>query len=197
MSNSSVKCLTFSAILVALGILIPMVMPVKVVIGPASFTLASHVPTFLAMFISPQVAVIVALGTAFGFFLTTPVIIAFRALSHVIFAYLGAVYLQKHPNIVMNRKQFFMFNAVIGVIHAVVELAVVSVFFFAGNMSAATYEHSFLYVVVGLIGVGGFIHSMIDYSIAFYLGKTLSKQFDFPVFTQAKSKEKELSSITF
>ena len=34
MSNSSVKRLTFSAILVALGILIPMVMPVKVVIGP-------------------------------------------------------------------------------------------------------------------------------------------------------------------
>lgn len=49
MKNNSVKHLTISALLIGLGILIPMVMP-KIVIGPASFTLASHVPVFIAMF---------------------------------------------------------------------------------------------------------------------------------------------------
>ncbi len=44
-----------------------MVMP-KIMIPPASFTLASHVPLFIAMFFTPGVAVAVALGTTFGFF---------------------------------------------------------------------------------------------------------------------------------
>ena len=39
----------------------------KIVIGPASFTLASHVPLFVAMFFSPGMAIAVALGTTFGF----------------------------------------------------------------------------------------------------------------------------------
>ena len=43
-----------------------MVMP-RITIGPASFTLASHVPVFIAMFISPVVAIAVSLGTGFGF----------------------------------------------------------------------------------------------------------------------------------
>ena len=67
--QSQTKSLAFSAILVAFGILIPMVMPIKVVIGPASFTLASHVPVFMAMFIAPQVTFMVALGTSLGFLL--------------------------------------------------------------------------------------------------------------------------------
>lgn len=54
MKNHSIRNLTISALLIGLGILIPMVMP-KIVIGPASFTLASHVPVFIAMFFSPLV----------------------------------------------------------------------------------------------------------------------------------------------
>lgn len=46
MKNHSIRNLTISALLIGLGILIPMVMP-KIVIGPASFTLASHVPCLL------------------------------------------------------------------------------------------------------------------------------------------------------
>lgn len=52
-SQRVAKVLSLSAILTALGILIPLVMPAKIVIGPASYTLASHVPILLAMFISP------------------------------------------------------------------------------------------------------------------------------------------------
>lgn len=66
MKTNSVKRLTISALLIAMGIIIPMVMP-RITIGPASFTLASHVPVFIAMFISPVVAIAVSLGTGFVF----------------------------------------------------------------------------------------------------------------------------------
>ena len=60
--KNNIQNLTYAAILAAFGVLIPMVMPAKIIIGPASYTLASHVPVFLAMFISPSVAIFVALG---------------------------------------------------------------------------------------------------------------------------------------
>lgn len=63
------RTLTIASLLVAIGILIPMISPIKILMGPASFTLASHVATFIAMFISPFVAVTVAFGTAVGFLL--------------------------------------------------------------------------------------------------------------------------------
>lgn len=190
--NQHLRHLTLTAILIALGILIPMVMPVKIIIGPASFTLASHVPVFIAMFISPAAAVAVALGTAFGFFLTFPFIIAFRALSHVVFALIGAIILQKRPQIVLSNYRFQFFNVFIGIIHVIVEVAVVSVFYFGGSMSAASYESGFIVTVLLLIGFGGFIHSMIDFTIAFWLSKQLSKQFSLPVFDAAK-KVKQLT----
>ena len=109
MKTNSVRKLTISALLIGMGVLIPMIMP-KIVIPPASFTLASHVPLFIAMFFSPGVAVAVALGTTFGFFLTTPVIIALRALSHLVFALIGAWYLQKKPGIVLKDGQFTLMN---------------------------------------------------------------------------------------
>ena len=106
MKTNSVKRLTISALLIAMGIIIPMVMP-RITIGPASFTLASHVPVFIAMFISPVVAIAVSLGTGFGFFLSATPIIALRALSHLIFAVIGAVILQKHPEILINKEGKF------------------------------------------------------------------------------------------
>ncbi|BBC76308.1 Substrate-specific component NiaX niacin ECFtransporter [Lactococcus cremoris] len=42
--KAKVRNLIIAAMLTALGILIPMMMPVKLIIGPASFTLAAHVP---------------------------------------------------------------------------------------------------------------------------------------------------------
>ena len=41
--------ITLTALLTALAIVIPMVMPAKIIIPPASYTLASHVPIFLAI----------------------------------------------------------------------------------------------------------------------------------------------------
>lgn len=193
MKTNSVKRLTISALLIAKGIIIPMVMP-RITIGPASFTLASHVPVFIAMFISPVVAIAVSLGTGFGFFLSATPIIALRALSHLIFAVIGAVILQKHPEILINKEGKFtllngklqLFNVGIGVIHSAAELVVVSVFYTMGNLPGTYYTAGFMYSIFLLMGVGGLIHSLVDFSIAYFLASTLSKHVDIPTFTEAK-----------
>ena len=193
MKTNSVKRLTISALLIAMGIIIPMVMP-RITIGPASFTLASHVPVFIAMFISPVVAIAVSLGTGFGFFLSATPIIALRALSHLIFAVIGAVILQKHPEILINKEGKFtllngklqLFNVGIGVIHSAADLVVVSVFYTMGNLPGTYYTAGFMYSIFLLMGVGGLIHSLVDFSIAYFLASTLSKHVDIPTFTEAK-----------
>lgn len=191
-TKSSVRHLTIAALLIALGIIIPMVMP-KIVIGPASFTLASHVPLFIAMFFSPGIAIAVALGTAFGFFVSLPIVVALRALSHLVFAVLGALYLQKNPGILTINGRFSLlnwkfqsYNFILGLIHSAMEMIVVSIFFFSGNMGEAYYTQGFFYTVFILLGVGGLIHSLVDYSIAYFVANLLAKQVDIPVFTQAK-----------
>ncbi|EOL47784.1 hypothetical protein [Enterococcus caccae] len=195
MKKNSVRHLTIAALLVAMGIIIPMVMP-RIVIGPASFTLASHVPLFLAMFFSPGIAVAVSLGTGFGFFLSATPIIAIRALSHLLFALIGAFYLQKHPTIVLTKNKlvlfngrFQLFNFGIGLIHSAAELAVVSVFYTMGNMPETYYAQGYMHSIFLLMGIGGLIHSLIDYNIAYFVANALSKQFDIPVFSQAKKLE--------
>lgn len=201
-TKQSVHRLTIAALLIALGIMIPMVMPVKVAIGPASFTLASHVPVFIAMFISPGVAVAVALGTAYGFFVTMPIVVAMRALSHLIFAIIGAFYLQKHPGILISNRGFSLlnwkfqgFNAIIGILHAAAEMLVVSMFFFAGNMTDVYYTQGYFYTIFILVGIGGLIHSLVDYSIAYFIAEMLSKYIDIPAFTNAKKELKEMKEL--
>lgn len=188
MKTTKVRQLTISALLIAMGILIPMVMP-KIVIGPASFTLASHVPLMIAMFFSPGMAVAVALGTAFGFLMTTPFIIAMRALSHLVFAVLGAVYLKKHPEIVLHKGAFQVYNLVIALIHTLIEVAVVWLFFATGNAAGTTVDGNFYVFLFGLMGVGGMVHSFVDYNLALLVVTTISKGVAIPVFQKAQLKQ--------
>ena len=99
MTKNKLYHMVLAGILCAIGIVVPMFMP-RIVLGPMSFTLASHVAVFLGMFISPAVAVAVCIGTTIGFFLTTPAIIALRAASHIVFAFIGAAYLKRNPDII-------------------------------------------------------------------------------------------------
>ena len=100
-SKTNTFQLALAGMLIAIGIVIPMFSPIKIIIEPASFTLASHVPVFIAMFISPMMAAAVALGTTLGFLLGGfPLTVVLRALTHVIFATIGAWYLRAgahHP----------------------------------------------------------------------------------------------------
>lgn len=169
MRRNQTKSLAFTAILLAFGILIPMVMPVKVVIGPASFTLASHVPVFMAMFISPQVAVLVALGTSLGFLLAGfPIVIVLRAVSHLLFAVVGAVLVQKRPSLLEKPLSTFFLALFLNFLHGLVEFIVVLVLT-AGAHTGAAYVWS----LVGLIGFGSLVHGCIDFYIAYYLWKFL------------------------
>lgn len=186
---SNVKKLTYSAVLVALGVIIPMVMPIKIMVPPVSFTLASHVPIFLSMFISPGAAVAVAIGTGVGFMMTAPFTIALRAFSHIIFAVAGAYLLQQRPEILSSKKKNTLFNLGIGALHSIVEMAVVFALFMTKSIPNAEYTTAYLVNMMLILGVGGLIHSMVDYYIAFYVAQRTINIFSFPAFlrvTKAK-----------
>ena len=125
MKSKNINQLVLAGVLCGIGIVVPMLMP-KIVIGPMSFTLASHVAIFIAMFISPKLAAVVCLGTTLGFLMTTPVIIALRAASHICFALLGAVLIRKIPEIIEKPLPSTVFNGGLAFVHALAEVAVVS-----------------------------------------------------------------------
>ena len=57
-TRKKTQFMTMTALLTAIAILIPIVMPFKIVIPPASYTLGSHIAIFIAMFLSPLMAVL-------------------------------------------------------------------------------------------------------------------------------------------
>lgn len=175
MNGKNVLQMVVAGVLCAVAMVVPMFMP-KIVLGPMSFTLASHVPVFLAMFISPVLAVAVSIGATAGFFMTTPLIIALRALSHLVFAVMGAWILQHYPRIVSNKWYLAGLSILLAFVHAVSEVLVVTPFFLGGmgfntNQLAQGYAVS----VIGLVGGGTFIHSLVDFSLAYLLWRAINK----------------------
>ncbi|HEM3633361.1 TPA: hypothetical protein U1C38_001196 [Streptococcus suis] len=167
-SKNSVKQLSISAILTAFAILVPLMMPIKIIIGPASYTLASHIPLFIAMFISPATAIFVALGSSLGFFLAGfPIVIVFRALTHLFFLTLGAVLVKRFP-ILMDSKRFLLLGIGLNLLHGLGEYIVVMVLT-SGEQTSAIYWITML----GLVGVGSAIHGLLDFSLAYYFWKML------------------------
>ncbi len=174
MGNKNNFLLVLGGLLCAVGIVVPMFMP-KIVLGPMSFTLASHVAIFLAMFISPKLAVMVCIGTTIGFFLTTPLIIALRAASHIVFAVIGAIIIKRNQKCLDVLFYIISLNVILAIIHAVAEVAVVSPFFFAGIMfSPEQLSGGYITSVLVLVGGGTFIHSLVDFMLALCIWKPLS-----------------------
>ena len=173
-TKTKVQNMTMAGLLCGIGFLIPMVSPIKIPIGPfGSFTLASHVAIFIAMFLSPVTALCVALGTTLGFFYSSfPLPVVMRALSHVIFAALGAIYLRKYPDALLNIKHTIIFSVLIALIHGICEVIAIMPFFLGGSFAAGK---GLLYGV--LIPVGGvtIIHSLVDFGIATVIWKALEK----------------------
>ena len=145
----NVRFMTLTALLTAIAIFIPIAMPLKLVIPPASYTLGSHVAIFLAMFINPWMAIFVVLGSSYGFFISGayPLVIVFRALSHI-------------------------FNFVLELIHAVGEVLACVLFYSVSG----TDLQSMFYVLFVLVGFGTVIHSMVDYELALVVYKVLQKR---------------------
>ena len=145
-----IQTMVIAALLCAVGIVIPMFCP-KIIIEPASFTLASHVPLFLAMFISLPVAAVVCLGTTLGFFLSGfPLVVVLRALSQIVFVALGAWFLQHSKNIVNRPLKSTLFSLVMGLIHGACETLVSTWFYFNGSET----QQGYLMSVIVLVGVG-------------------------------------------
>lgn len=176
-NKNRVHLITMTALLCAIGIIIPMVFP-RIPLPPASFTLASHVPVFLAVFLSPVSALAVSLGTTLGFFLTgIPLPIVLRALSHVVFALVGAFWLRANPTMLQKPASSILFCAVLSIIHAVCEVLIILPLYFGNLLDTAVYENGFFYYIILLVGVGTFVHSCIDFAIAVAVWKPVSALF--------------------
>ena len=170
--KSNVFKLTATAMLIAVGVLIPMIFP-RVIIGPASYTLASHAAIFIAMFISPSVAVGVTLGTTVGFFLGGfPLVIVFRAASHIIWALPGAFYLSKIDKFNISWVKLRLFSVMIALVHGAAELGSVILFYFG----TAFPENFNLPWLLAFMGLGTVLHSMVDLEIANAVRLVLQKQ---------------------
>ncbi len=165
--NTSKK-LVQTSLLIALGVIIPMMMP-KIDTGVASYTLGSHVPVMVAMFISPTVTILVAIGGAISYLLTSTYIVSLRALSHIVFAVIGSLMIQKNRDIIKTQKDEFKFNAFIGLIHVVMESLVVAIIL---STQGTNPKELFLLVFVA-IGLGGFVHSFADFFITSKIVKSL------------------------
>lgn len=174
--NNNLNSMVISALLCAIGIIIPIISPLKITMEPASFTLASHVAIFIAMFISPATAVFVSLGTAAGFLMSGfPIVVVLRAASHIIFALFGSLYLKKFPNTMKSFKSSLVYSLAIGILHGVSEVMVVMPFYFGNNMSSGYYAKGFMVSVILLVGVGTVVHSMIDLYLAQAIWKPVTK----------------------
>jgi len=120
----------------------------------------SHVPLFIAMLLGPGAAVMVGLGSAIGFLITTPLVVAARAFMHVFVGYAGAVLLKKGIS-------FKKVIAITAPIHGSLEAIAVIPFGFT------------MYKVLVVVGVGTILHHMVDRAIALTLIKALSKSLNF------------------
>lgn len=169
-SKKHVQMMCITAMLIAIGILVPIISPIKIILEPMSFTLGSHVAIMAAMFVSPMTALGAAIGTTIGFYLygfTLPVVL--RALSHVIWAYGGALYLKKHPDLFKNPWKIILFNLIIGVIHALCEVFIVLPMY--GGYDAS----DLFYLLFVLVGIGSLVHSMVDFTISLLAWKAIAK----------------------
>ena len=190
--KSNVFQLTATAVLIAIGILIPMVAP-RVVIGPASYTLASHVAIFIAMFISPKVAIGVTLGTTIGFFFGGfPLVIVFRAASHIVWAFPGALYLSKIDKFKISWVKLRVFSFVVAIVHGVAEVASVILFYFGTGFP----EGMGIMWIFGAIGFGTIIHSMVDLEIANVVRLALQTQRPFRELASSSSMLPQYSLAT-
>lgn len=187
-NHNKVKIMTTSALLCALGIMIPMAFP-SIRFGPASYTLTSHVPVIIAMFISPTVAAFVAVVTTIGFLIAgfLPVIVL-RAATHLIFALIGSFILKKNSKSLQSVKNTALFSSFISLIHGAAEVAAVTYFYWINGMTDALVGKEYLVTVLLYVGVGTFIHSMVDFSISVFVWKPLQHIISIPANAKIKLK---------
>lgn len=160
--------ITTGAVLTALAIIIPIQFVfLKVVIPPFTATLASHVPMFISMLISPPVAVMVGVGSVIGFLFTAPLYVAARAASHIVVGLVGAIMIKRG-------KSMAMAFALTIPIHAIIEALAVIPFGWTASAILVT------------VGLGTAIHHAIDAAIAASIIYAINPIFKFAYIKHSK-----------
>ncbi|WP_034849429.1 hypothetical protein [Clostridium hydrogeniformans] len=157
--NNKITKMVFTALFAALAIIIPVSFGfLKIIIGPFTATLASHVPMFLSMYLSPASAAVVGLGSTLGFMYTgLPLVVVFRAASHIIVGALGGILVERG----FEYKKVVLITAPV---HGLLEgLAVIP--FFGLD----------LYYILVVTVIGSIAHHCADGVISAALLKALSK----------------------
>ena len=155
MKNVKTKDLVTAALLAALSMLIPNVFP-TLPFGPFTATFASHVPVFVAMFVSPWVAAAAGLGSMLGFFLKgVEIYIVARAAMHIFVGIAGAFLIKKNFNVILVGALTLILHALLETVAVVPFLNIIKV-----NPTYAWYQ---------LIICGTAIHHVIDYIIAYFV----------------------------
>ena len=152
--NKKTKELVLAAILTALSILITY-SPVKLVLPFFTLTIGAHVPTLIAMFISPWVLIMTVIGSCLGFFMTIPapnsIIVVTRAATHILFALAGYGLIKK------DKLPLFLIILLTAVIHAVSEglaVYILTPLILQSETAAGT---------AGVIALSGtFVHHLLD-----------------------------------
>lgn len=105
-----------------------------------------------------------------------PIVVVLRALSHVVFAYVGAKYLvNRREQVLRSPLKSTIFSLLIGCLHGAAEMLVVSMFFF-GLIPGSSYSEGFFLAVFLLVGVGTIIHSMVDFLISQFVWTSLGSR---------------------
>ncbi|MCY6356482.1 ECF transporter S component [Clostridium sp. ZS2-4] len=160
--RENVRKMTFAALLTAFAMIIPLYFGfLRVVIPPVfSATLASHVPVFLAMFLGPGAAVVVGVGSAFGFLIALGPYIAARAFMHVFVGIIGSYLLKKEVG-------FSKVVIITAPIHGILEGLSTIPF-----MGVKGFTISY---VILTIGIGTVLHHLVDGAISGVLIQALNK----------------------
>lgn len=155
--NDRIRKMVYAGLLVAIAIIIPIQFGfLKITIPPFTATLASHVPMFLAMLISPGVGIVVGIGSAIGFFMTLGVPVGLRALTHAAVGYVGGKIIQKDK----DYKKAVITTAFL---HGVLEGLVVIPF--------VGFD---LYQIIIVTVVGTIIHHFVDSIITFGIASSVA-----------------------
>ena len=188
MSMSRLQKLVIAALLCAIGILIPVISPIKITLDPMSFTLGSHVAIFVAMFVSPAVALCVELGTTVGFVLAGfPPAVVLRALVQVCFVVIGAYWLQKKPYTMNHWGSMSLFVLATGLLHGAAVGLISTWFYFGGSIGQCK---GFFETIILLVGVGTLAHHIVDFVISYIIWRPVCRIIKIPTSVHFRKEQK-------
>lgn len=116
-ASANIRTITIAAMLTALAIVVPLFMPKLPVPQPFSVTPASHLAVILAMFVSPFTVACTVIGSTIAFFAVLGPVVAMRAFSHLLFALVGCLMLQKRYNLILTIAVTAVLHAILSLIH--------------------------------------------------------------------------------